>query len=70
VSVTELNEIIGNDVIPTSDDYETVAGLVIFKAGDIPKEGYSFKLNDYKITVKEVLKKRIKRIELDKIDKN
>jgi CBS domain containing-hemolysin-like protein len=40
--------------------------LVINHSGDIPKEGYSFNLGDYKLTVKEVLKRRIKRIEIDK----
>jgi len=67
VPVTELNEAMGINLIPASDDYDTIAGLVISKAGDIPKEGYSFILDKYSITVKEVLKKRIKRIEIDKI---
>lgn len=68
VTVNELNEMIGQNLIPSSDDYDTVAGLVISKAGDIPKEGYSFQINNYKLTVKEVLKKRIKRIEIDKLN--
>lgn len=67
VNVNEVNEVIGSDIIPTSDDYDTIAGLVINKAGDIPKEGYSFNLQNYKLTVKEVLKKRIKRVEIDKV---
>jgi putative hemolysin len=67
VPITEVNEHFGLQVIPTSDDYDTIAGLVINQSGNIPKEGYSFNLNNYKLTVKEVLKKRIKRIELDKI---
>jgi len=69
VPVSELNNVMGIDLIPPSDDYDTIAGLVINRAGDIPREGYSFTLNDYKLTVKEVLKKRIKRIEIDKISK-
>lgn len=67
VPVAEVNELVGHDLIPTSDEYDTVAGLVIMKAGDIPKEGYSFNINNYKLTVKEVLKKRIKRVEIDKL---
>ena len=67
VPVTDINEAIGVDLIPSSDDYDTIAGLVISKAGDIPKEGYSFILDNYRLTVKEILKKRIKRIEIDKI---
>ncbi|MDZ7624028.1 MAG: hemolysin family protein [Ignavibacteriaceae bacterium] len=67
VPITDVNELIGLELFPASDDYDTIAGLIINQAGDIPKEGYSFNLNNYKLTVKEVLKKRIKRIELDKI---
>lgn len=67
VAVTEVNELMGIEFIPSSEDYDTVAGLVINHSGDIPKEGYSFNIGDYKLTVKEVLKRRIKRIELDKL---
>lgn len=67
VPITEVNDLIGLELFPASDDYDTIAGLIINQAGDIPKEGYSFNLSNYKLTVKEVLKKRIKRIELDKI---
>jgi len=67
IPITEVNELIGLELFPASDEYDTIAGLIINQAGDIPKEGYSFNLNNYKLTVKEVLKKRIKRIELNKI---
>lgn len=67
VPIAEVNELIGLELFPASDDYDTIAGLIINQAGDIPKEGYSFNLKNYKLTVREVLKKRIKRIELDKI---
>jgi magnesium and cobalt exporter, CNNM family len=67
VPIAEVNEVMGFELFPVSYDYETIGGLIINKAGDIPKEGYSFNLNNYKLTVKEVLKKRIKRIEIDRI---
>lgn len=67
VPIAEVNEVMGLELVPASDDYETIGGLIINKAGDIPKEGFSFDLNNYKLTVKEVLKKRIKRIEIDRI---
>ena len=67
VPVTEVNQIVGCELIPPSVDYDTIGGLIINQAGSIPKEGYSFSLNNYKLTVKEVLKKRIKRIEIDKV---
>ena len=67
VPISEINNIIGKELIPESEDYDTTAGLIINHAGNIPKEGYSFNLNDYKFTVKEVLKKRIKKIEIERI---
>lgn len=67
VSISDFNEIIGNQAIPEDENYDTIAGLLINRAGNIPKEGYTFKLNEYKLTVKEVLKKRIKRVEIEKI---
>jgi putative hemolysin len=67
VSIPEINDFMGKEIIPTGNDYDTIAGLVISRAGDIPKEGYSFVINNYKLTVKEVLKKRIKRIEIENI---
>ncbi len=67
IPITEINELIGLELFPPSQDYETIAGLIINQAGDIPKEGYSFNIKNYKLTVKEVLKKRIKRIEIDKV---
>lgn len=67
VTITEVNELMGLELFPPSQDYETIAGMIINQAGVIPKEGYSFNLENYKLTVKEVLKKRIKRIEIDKV---
>jgi CBS domain containing-hemolysin-like protein len=67
VSTSDFNDIVGAEAIPVDSDYDTIAGLVISRAGDIPREGYSFQLNEYKFTVKEVLKKRIKRVEIEKL---
>lgn len=67
VSISDFNEIIGSKAIPEDENYDTIAGLVINRSGNIPKEGYSFNLNEYKLTVKEVLKKRIKRVEIEKL---
>jgi CBS domain containing-hemolysin-like protein len=67
VPISEINDVLGEALIPVSDDYDTAAGLIISHAGNIPKEGYTFRLNDYKFTVKEVLKKRIKKVEIEKV---
>jgi putative hemolysin len=67
VSISSFNEIVGAEAIPEDEDYDTIAGLIISKAGEIPKEGYTLKINEFNLTVKEVLKKRIKRIEIEKL---
>lgn len=48
-------------------EYDTAAGLVLNQAGHIPKEGYSFVLENFKFTVKEVFNKRIKIIHVQKL---
>lgn len=64
--VAELNEILENSYIEENADYETVAGLILNHAGNIPKEEYSFILNSVKFTVKEVSNKRIKKVLIEK----
>ncbi|GAB4297111.1 MAG: hemolysin family protein [Ignavibacteriaceae bacterium] len=64
----ELREITGIEIDESETDYGTVGGLVYHKAGTIPKVGYSFVLDDYKFTVAEVVRKRIKRIIIEKVN--
>jgi len=65
--VDELNEILDEDVIPEEDGFETVGGFILKNAGTIPQEGYSFKMNNYKFTVKELLGNRVKKIIMEKV---
>jgi putative hemolysin len=66
LSIDQLNELLNLQIQPEDDDYETVGGLVLSMARQIPKEGYSFNLDNYKYTVKEVLGKRIKKVLIEK----
>ncbi len=66
LSIDDLNELLNTNITPENEDYETVAGLVLNYAGHIPKEGYSFELENHKFTVKEVLKKRIMKVLVEK----
>jgi len=66
LSIDELNELLNTNIKPENEDYETVAGLVLNYAGHIPREGYSFELENHKFTVKEVLKKRIMKVLVEK----
>ena len=65
--VDDLKEILQPEEISLGGDYDTLGGLVLNYAGHIPKEGYSFQLENYKFTVKEVINKRIKKVLLEKI---
>ena len=64
--INEINDVIGVEVINEESDFETVGGFVFKTAGFIPKEGYNFKTGDYTFTVKEVLRKRIKKVLIEK----
>lgn len=68
LSIDELNELLNLNLHPSNGDYETLAGLILNYAGQIPKDGYSFSIENYKFTVKEVLNKRIKKVLIEKIE--
>jgi magnesium and cobalt exporter, CNNM family len=67
ISVDELNELLNTSIPNKDEDFETLGGLVLNQAGHIPKEGYTFQLENHKFTVKEVLKKRIKKVLVEKL---
>jgi CBS domain containing-hemolysin-like protein len=60
--IDEINDTIGTEVIPVEPGYETVGGLVFKNAGSIPKQGYNFTIGNFKFTVKEIHRKRIRKI--------
>lgn len=66
LTIAELNELLKAS-FKESENYETLAGMVLNHAGQIPKEGYTFSDEHFRLTVKEVLNKRIKKVQLDKI---
>ncbi|MEO8232887.1 MAG: hemolysin family protein [Ignavibacteriota bacterium] len=63
----EINEILGVNILVEDDDYDTLGGYILNKAGSIPKEKYSFIENDVKFVVNEVQNKRIKKVILEKL---
>lgn len=67
ISIDELNELLNSNITAEEDNFETVGGLVLNHAGDIPKEGYSFKIDSFRFTVKEILNKRIKKVLVEKL---
>ncbi|MGE5810873.1 MAG: hemolysin family protein [Ignavibacteria bacterium] len=67
ISVDELNELLNTNISSEKGEFETLGGLILNHAGQIPKEDYSFQLENYKFTVKEVSKRRINKVLIEKI---
>ena len=63
--VGEINKMLGDDIIPEDDDYETAAGFVLDNLGHIPKVGESFVYED-KLTVRVLHadERRVRRVRL------
>lgn len=61
--IDEANEELGIH-LPENDNYETVAGLMLYNLKRIPKEGESFKIDNVKLTVIQMLGPKIERIQV------
>jgi CBS domain containing-hemolysin-like protein len=70
ISIDELKEILDLQINTEDATYDTIAGLVLNSAGQIPKEGYSFEFENYRFTVKEVQNKRIKKVHIERLAEN
>ncbi len=66
-SIGELNELLGRDFSSENDDFETVGGFILNHCGSIPSENFSFVSGSFRFTVKEVKKKRINKVLIEKI---
>ena len=66
-TIEEMNETIRSNIVGDDLDFETVGGLIFKQAGLVPKEGYNFTLNNYKFTVKEIHRKRIKKVLIERV---
>ena len=64
----EINETLNINIAVDDDDYDTLGGFILDKAGSIPKDNYSFIDYDVRFIVKEVQNKRIKKVILEKLN--
>jgi CBS domain containing-hemolysin-like protein len=53
--------------IPESEEYDTLAGYIIFHYESIPEKDTSVKLDNYLITITDVSSNRIEEVELEVI---
>ncbi len=59
--IGEVNEELGIQV-PEDDNYETVAGFILYQLRHIPREGEQFRYNDPSFTVQEIKGPKIEKV--------
>jgi putative hemolysin len=67
LSIDELSELL-NTTFDENKNYESVGGMILNQSGQIPKEGYSFQMENYRFTVKEIQNKRIEKVQVEKLN--
>ena len=63
VMIDELNEV-ASWQLPESDDYETVAGYILYHSGSIPCEGTQMTLDDHEVLVLRASNRKIESIRI------
>lgn len=59
MEVSDFNRAIGEDVVPTEDDFETLGGFIFSLAGEVPSPGQTFSSEGWSFTVKAVEGNRV-----------
>ncbi|QDT06225.1 Magnesium and cobalt efflux protein CorC [Rubripirellula lacrimiformis] len=67
VMIDDLNEAAAWN-LPESDDYETVAGFVLFHFGAIPEEGHRLTIGDVEIEILKATNRKIESMRICRID--
>ncbi len=68
MAVDEVNELLQTTLPAT--DADTIAGLFLHMRGQIPKEGESITIEDYRLTAEKVQRRRISKIRISGPEKN
>lgn len=66
INIDELNEVLGEELIPENDDYETLGGFFFAQTGEMPQLKESLNYHDYHFVVQELSGKRIGKIRIEK----
>jgi CBS domain containing-hemolysin-like protein len=67
--VEEVNDLLDLD-LPIAEDYQTIAGLLIFYMQKIPEVGEAFRIHDLELSVHSADGPRLERIYIHQIDPN
>jgi len=66
ISVYELNELLGDKLIPEEEDYETLGGFIFSLTGNLPRPHETLDYGDLQFVVEELSGKRIGKIRIEK----
>lgn len=66
VMIDDLNETTAWD-LPESDDYETIAGFVLFHTGDIPEAGQRLSIGDAEIEILKASNRKIESMRIHRV---
>ena len=66
LSIYDLNQLIGYELVEENDAFDTLAGFVYNQLGAVPKRGDQFDQKGYQFTVEELIGRRITRVKVMK----
>ncbi|RPH94154.1 HlyC/CorC family transporter [candidate division KSB1 bacterium] len=64
MDVETVNEVLGSDVIPVDQDFETLGGFLLAELGDFPEARTAVEFHNFKFIVEEVKAHRLGRIRI------
>ncbi|MDD5088825.1 MAG: hemolysin family protein, partial [bacterium] len=64
LDVETINEILGDHVIPTDQDFETLGGFLLAKLGDFPEAETAVEHHNYQFIIEEINSHRLGRIRI------
>jgi putative hemolysin len=66
ISISELNEILGDQIIPEEEDYETLGGFIFSQTGKLPRPKEELDYGNFRFVIEELSGKRIGKIRIEK----
>ncbi|MFH1862172.1 MAG: hemolysin family protein [bacterium] len=67
INIEELNEILGEALIPEAEDYETLGGFIITQTGSLPRPKESLSFGNLHFVIEELSGKRIGKIRVTRL---
>jgi gliding motility-associated protein GldE len=66
INIYELNEVLGGELIPVEEDYDTLGGFIFSQTGRLPRPKETLDYDDLHFVIEELSGKRIRKIRIEK----